>query len=452
MNKPQPLIINLMFWLSAAMLCFAPLIRAGRTSPALMTLEIIGLLLLILAFWTPVEKKRIPLLAWLLIAAGVLVPLLYLVPLPLSVWQSLPGRELYAETQALIAGMGGSVDYFSLSLVPYRTLSSLLALLPILGIFITTLLLPRKNLFTLVYVFLGIATFQAALGLIQYGSGASWAFWFGINHGDKNALGTYPNYDHFAGLMELTIPLTLALTAHSFHISINTHENETHRNIFNQTLLFFLLSILYILGSIFSGSRMGIALAMLGILLSSLLFAKHLGGNRTLGFTTVLTTISLGVALNIGLIPILNRFGKDPAEDVRWEMFSQTWVGIQQFFPFGSGLGTFQPVFLAFQPPELQNFVNHTHNDYLELLFETGIMGLGIMLLFIALYLHGWLKLRQTHRWNRFHFLQTASGISLLLMVLHGLADFNFHTPANAIFFAFLGGIFLHNDNKKSPR
>lgn len=439
-----------MFWLSAAMLCFAPLIRGGRTYPALMTLEIIGLLLLILAFWTPVEKKRIPLLAWLLIAAGVLVPLLYLVPLPLSVWQSLPGRELYAETQALIAGMGGSVDYFSLSLVPYRTLSSLLALLPILGIFITTLLLPRKNLFTLAYVFLGIATFQAALGLIQYGSGASWAFWWDIAIGD-NATGTYPNRDHFAALMELALPLALGLTAYNIGNSHHTDQPENN-HLFNQALIFFTLSVLLILGGIFSRSRAGLLLTIVGILLSSVTFARHTGGRESVGLNVLLTSVSISVSISIGLIPVLNRFANDPMEDGRWEFFTATLQGIKQFFPFGSGLGTFQPVFLALQPPDLLQFINHVHNDYLELLFETGIMGLGIMLLFIALYLHGWLKLRKKHQWNRFHFLQTASGISLLLMVLHGLADFNFHTPANAIFFAFLGGIFLHNDNKKSPR
>ena len=123
---------------------------------------------------------------------------------------------------------------------------------------------------------------------------------------------------------------------------------------------------------------------------------------------------------------------------------------IKQFFPLGSGPGTFQSVFLAFQPPSLQKFINHAHNDYLELFFETGIFGILLIALLVITYIYGWFNLR-SNQWGRFQFIQVATGISLLLMSLHGFTDFNFHTPANVIFFAFLSGIFLHQGAKKSP-
>lgn len=162
---------------------------------------------------------------------------------------------------------------------------------------------------------------------------------------------------------------------------------------------------------------------------------------------------ALGIASSIGLIPVLSRFGQDPVEDVRWEIFTHTWTAIKQFFPFGSGLGTFQPVFMAFQPPELPQFVNHAHNDYLELLLETGLWGVILISLFVLAYIAGWLALRHHHSWSRFHFIQTAAGISLFLMGLHSFVDFNLHLPANSIFFAFLAGIFLHRctQKQKSP-
>lgn len=436
-------LVSLWFWLSAIMLCFAPLMHGGKMSPAMLVLEILGLLLLVSALWTPPEKQRIPLLAWLLMAAGVLVPLLYLVPLPLSWWQNLPGHELYAETLAILGSMGTSADHLALSLVPYRTVSSLLALLPVLGIFITTLLLPQRKLIMLVYVFLGIATFQAALGLVQHGSGADWAYWWGIRAGDRSATGTYPNRDHFTALMELALPLALSLVAYNVRNPHHTDRDENH-HVFNHAVIFFSLSVLLILGGIFSHSRAGLLLTILGILLSSVTFAKHTGGRKAAGLNSILIGVSAGVATSIGLVPVLNRFARDPIEDGRWEIFSTTLQGISQFFPFGSGPGTFQPVFFAFQPPELQNFVNHAHNDYLELLFETGVVGIMLLLLSLALYIHGWVRLRHRH-WNRFRFIQTAAGVSLLLMSLHSLVDYNLHTPANAIFFAFLGGVFLHH-------
>jgi hypothetical protein len=40
--------------------------------------------------------------------------------------------------------------------------------------------------------------------------------------------------------------------------------------------------------------------------------------------------------------------------------------------------------------------------------------------------------------------MRISAGIGLLMMGLHGLVDFNLHIPANAVFFAFLAGVFFH--------
>ncbi|SEA74171.1 O-Antigen ligase [Thiothrix caldifontis] len=419
-------------------------------SPALMTLEILGIVLLVVALWYPIEKKKVPTLTWVFIISGILLPLIHLIPLPSTLWHQLPGRELYAESLSVLAEAGVAVNYLPISLIPARTLTALLALLPVIAMFISTLLLPKQYVIRLVYVFLGVATFQASLGLIQYGSGAEWAFWWDIG-GGNNALGTYPNRDHFSGLMEMAIPVALGLTAYNFRHN-RADEDEQHQTLINQALIFFTISLVLILGGIFARSRSGVVLIMLALLLCSILFARHIGGKRALGFGTMVTVISLGIASNIGLIPVLNRFAVDPLEDLRWEIFNQTWEATQHFFPLGSGLGTFQSIFRAFQPPEMPAFVNHAHNDYLELLLETGILGGIIILLFIILYAVGWIQLvkqrHSRHAWGRFYFIQIAAGVSLLLLAAHGLTDFNFHTPANSIFFAFLGGIFLHQYHK----
>ncbi|WGZ96464.1 MAG: O-antigen ligase family protein [Candidatus Thiothrix putei] len=415
-----------------------------------MTLEILGIILLTVIFWYPIDKKRVPTLAWTLIISGVLLPLLYLIPLPSTVWQQLPGRALYVESLAVLSESGVTVNYLPISLIPSRTLTALLALLPVIAIFITTLLLPKQYVTRLAYIFLGVATFQASLGLIQYGSGAEWAFWWEITSGN-NAVGTYPNRDHFSGLMELAIPIALGLTAYTFRHK-KQKEDHSHQTIVNQALIFFTISMVLILGGIFARSRTGVVLIMLALLLCSILFARHIGGKRALGFGTAIAVMSLGIASNIGLIPVLNRFAIDPLEDLRWEIFTQSWGATKQFFPLGSGLGTFQSVFMAFQPPEIPEFINHVHNDYLELLLETGFPGAFLIVLFLALYVIGWIQLgkqRHSHNaWGRFYFMQIAAGISLLLLTLHGLTDFNFHTPANSIFFAFLGGIFLHQSRR----
>lgn len=437
---------NLLFTLSIAILCFAPLMRGGRMSIAMLILELLGILLIVVALWQPNPKQRIPRLVWVTLFTCLSLPLAYLIPLPFELWRQLPGREFYAGSITALKNIGGDPSYLAASLIPYRTISSLLAFLPMLGIVLSTLLLPKHYVIKLIYVFLGVATFQAALGLIQYGSGAEWAYWWGVKGSD--ATGTYPNRDHFSGLMELALPLALALTAYNFRNPQHEEETDTQHFHLNTTLIFATLSIILILALIFARSRTGIGLLMLALPLCAIIFARHVGGRKALGLGTVIGVISLGVASSIGLIPVLNRFANDPAEDVRWQNFTHTWQAIEAFFPAGSGLGTFQSVFLAYQPPELLNFVNHVHNDYLELLFEMGLAGIILITLVVLTYLSGWLALLG-QRWNRFHFIQVAAGISLLLIGLHSFLDFNLHTPANSLFLAFLAGVFLHQSKLK---
>jgi hypothetical protein len=42
-------------------------------------------------------------------------------------------------------------------------------------------------------------------------------------------------------------------------------------------------------------------------------------------------------------------------------------------------------------------------------------------------------------------FLQVSAGLGVLAMAIHGAFDFNFHIPANAIYFAFLAGVFFYD-------
>ncbi|PID64241.1 MAG: hypothetical protein CR962_01805, partial [Gammaproteobacteria bacterium] len=163
----------------------------------------------------------------------------------------------------------------------------------------------------------------------------------------------------------------------------------------------------------------GVALTILGLVLSTLMFARHIGGKRSVGIAATLTTIGVGIAIGIGLIPILNRFiVKSPVEDLRWTLFEEAIRGIKIFSPLGSGPGTFQDIYRTIQPVELLQFMNHVHNDYLELVFETGFAGILILLLIFLSVAQGWLNV-YSYSWHTYRFVKVACGISLMLISLH---------------------------------
>ncbi|KOR27590.1 hypothetical protein TI04_13005, partial [Achromatium sp. WMS2] len=129
---------------------------------------------------------------------------------------------------------------------------------------------------------------------------------------------------------------------------------------------------------------------------------------------------------------------------------------IGRFFPLGSGPGTFPYVYPAFQTLQLgQVRINSAHNDFLEATFEQGLPAIILIALAIFSYIGRWRKVWTTDKkWEYFRFIQVGAGLGVLCLLLHSLADFNLHIPANSVFFAFLAGIFFgdYKDAEQSGR
>lgn len=430
------------YYLSALLLVVAPLYYAGKTAGGELLIESIGLLLLCCIVWGGLYSKRLFGLAWIYLLVSMGLALLYLLPVPFELWQTLPGRSLYAETFLWLKQQGVEPDLFQLSLVPSETVLSLLMLIPTLAVFLSAVSLPDQLVKRLVYVFLLMASVQGVLGLIQYASDDLF-FVFGMDYHGRMAQGMYVNRDHFAALMEMALPMALALMLYSVGRTAIDRRNGGFGSSVNRVVLFAFVALVIFLAAVFSRSRTGVLLVLLLVLLSSVVFSRHLGGKQSVGWASVFAVIAGGVAMSVGLIPVLNRFiAQDPLEDGRWPIFETTLTVIREFFPLGSGPGTYAEMYRAFQPAEQAFFANHAHNDYLELLVEMGAAGAFIIAGFLIVYFYGWLRLRK-NSWNRMRFLQVAAGLSIFAILLHSLLDFNLHTPANFVVFAFLCGVFF---------
>jgi len=150
---------------------------------------------------------------------------------------------------------------------------------------------------------------------------------------------------------------------------------------------------------------------------------------------------------------VVERFAAhDTVDDQRWSIFSAALQAAQTFSPIGAGPSTFAEVFPLFQPGDMIGFVNRVHNDFLELYFEGGWILLIPALLLVLLYLVHWKSVWGEGAWYRFRLFQAAAGLSVLLMLLHSLLDFNLHIPANAGYFAFLAGIFLRRESSRPAK
>ena len=71
--------------------------------------------------------------------------------------------------------------------------------------------------------------------------------------------------------------------------------------------------------------------------------------------------------------------------------------------------------------------------------------------LFAIAYLARWRDLVRLRLSRSFGYLQAGAGLGMLAVIVHGAFDFNFHIPANAIYFSFLAGIFLYEPQAVTP-
>jgi hypothetical protein len=438
----------------AILILVAPLFTGGLDPLPRLLLQWLGLGLIGLAFWRP-EPGRFSAAELTLLGAVFLLPLLYLIPWPAWMGAFMPGREPYQSAIATVTGPGWEAAR-TLSLHPFATESAWLTSLIPLGVYLGARSLRESEALHLVYLLFAVALVQVLIALFQFAT-ATTGVAYGptelVPHGGSGA-GTYSNRNHLAGLLEMVFPLALALFL--YHFGRTPHHDRRPRGWRKKvlavlqaggrpSLAFVLLSLLFVVGIVVTRSRSGIAMAMLGLCVTAILFARNLGGRSALGLVGRLAILAIGFAGALGLAPVLDRFATgDMAADARWPLATATFDGAGRRLPLGSGPGTYPDAFPVDQPVALgQYFINHAHNDYLEALYELGLWAPLLLLAFLGLYARQWSRLATADEWSVFRCLQVGAGIGLLLMLGHSLTDYNLHTPANLACFALLAGLFF---------
>jgi O-antigen ligase len=186
-------------------------------------------------------------------------------------------------------------------------------------------------------------------------------------------------------------------------------------------------------------SRAGLILAAIGLVAGVVMCAVNQSGGGWLKSGRLLALSVIGVVAltsQYALVRILDRLGDDPLKDARIAFARNTWRAGQAFWPFGSGAGTFVPVYALFEPPQdalIDAFANRAHNDVLEALLETGAAGFVLGLLF-----SGWVFRRVWIVWWRGlpggrmldQQFSRAAAVAVVLMLAHSVVDYPLRTGA----------------------
>ena len=282
---------------------------------------------------------------------------------------------------------------------------------------------------TLAVMFSVYGCLLAVFALLQGLSSTTKLYWLRTPSMGGWIYGPYVNHNHYAGLMEMLVPVPLV-----FSLTRGAHGP---RKIMAGIAAALMASTIFL-----SGSRGGMFafLVQVGVLAGLVVWRQK---NRKV-------TLALAIFLMVGVGLVLALGGSDLAErlatihaETKTELSGGTRLDIDRdalkMFVhrpvLGWGLGVFPNVYPQFRSFHTNFFINEAHNDYLQLLVEVGGLGFAIMLWFLAtLYRNATRKLKSwTEDTNGAVALAAMLGVTGILV--HSLVDFNLQVPANAALF-----------------
>jgi O-antigen ligase len=307
-----------------------------------------------------------------------------------------------------------------------------------------------------VLVFYGLAV--ALFALVQYFTWSGRFYWVRPTMATA-AFGPFANHSHFAGYMELLIPLPIALVI----------TRAVSREV--RVLYGFAAAVmgLAVVASLSRGGMISMAAMMMFIVLVSIRLpaARRASGGSTFadagrgkqklrgGLLAIASQTAVVVALVafigagvlwIGADPIIQRVAPgQPVEGQPKESFSTSrgWIWrdtmtmIRANPLVGVGLGAYVTAFNIYTKSDGSLRVPQAHNDYLQVVADCGIVGGVIALWFLIVVFRSvgrGLKARDPLLAG----LALASGAGIFGILVHSLFDFNLQIPSNALLFLVL--------------
>ena len=432
------------------------------TKPRLSTRRIVRYLLLLLVSCAALPFGSVPSGAMALLQVGIILPgllALFLVYREPSILAGKANKLLAITGVIFLVGILQALPGFTMigSKSPPDTLDGLarLGLYAIIGLTALAAFRRRPHFQTAAIWLAAIGSFESIYGSFEFLSGRQHIFAYEKIYYLDSATGTFINRSHFGIFLAICLPFALELlqTGAIPHRSRNWRERVVRfmEHGFIRRVLPALALFVIILGILLSFSRGAFAAALLAILVY--LITKRASGIRR------------PVLVLMILIPVIlltwqsarapgQRFIEDTENTYSVGGRLPAWkvgLGMVSDHPvFGTGFGTFEHAFPAYQPPEMLGYWDHLHNDFLQFLIEGGLVTFTLVLLFLVLLFYPVRIPKRDEQAPPPFRSSILAGLAAVL--LHSLVDFPLRIPAIAILAAFLIGLHLASESYRERK
>ena len=398
-----------------SLIILTPLVYGSVQILPLAVLESILFLILFIWFLKIASAREVSFLkpyGWIPICLFILVIFLQLIPLP-KLFLSLLSPQRVVLINRFLPQESINQAFFSLSIYRNQTITKLIELLSYAGLFFVLInnLQSRRqfNRIILVIIFTGLL-----VAILEMTRGFNFPF---------------INKNHFAGYMEMIIPLTIGYLLTDL--------------IKPKKIIFTFIVVIMISALFLCLSRAGTLCFLGSVIFMVCALRLRRGLKRKATIIYILIIISILFLIIMGVEPALERFSTLFKKEIvsaggRWDIWKDTFKMIIDFPLFGTGLGTFGNIYPAYKTVAAQAIFSYAHSDFLELISETGIVGLGLIVWFLSLFFRG-IFLNWLNRHHPFVKGIALGGLTGLLgILLYSFFDFNLHIPANALLFTII--------------
>ena len=322
------------------------------------------------------------------------------------------------------------------------------------SVFVVALLAVRnaQRLDQLAQLLVWSGVLQAVLGAVLFSVHAQYRIFFTqVSHGDM--VGTFVNRNHLAGYlcMSLSIGIGLMLA----RLGRKSARPAGWKNRLASAIEFTLSSkmrlrlllVIMVIALVLTHSRMGNAAFFSALLVVGFvaLVLMRKTAPQTIALVASLVVIDvLVVGTWVGLERVVERIegteltvaqgGTSESVEARTEGARTALAIVRDFPAFGTGGGSFYNVFLSYRTPDYGlSYIDHAHNDFVEIATDYGLIGLGILGALVASTLWTVLKVMAKRRSSLPRGIAFGVAMSITALLIHSTVDFNLQIPANAL-------------------
>jgi len=285
-----------------------------------------------------------------------------------------------------------------------------------------------------------MALFQALYGMLAFVGGQETilGIWPKTNS-IGSVSGTFYNRNHLAGLLAVAMPLSAA------YLFSRRWDPSHHRLPVIRTTIAIVYLLITGAALIGTASRLGILVAVVGFALWAWLYMREEGNAAYARYGwAALILIPLVAGVWFGPEHLIERLLQIDESTGRLRIWGAMLDAPLKVWTWGVGAGAFHDVFKLIHPLGHAKSVWRAHNEYLQLVFEFGLVGIALLTPVLLLWIN---KCRPSQLTS----LQRGALAGVVAVLVHNIAEFDMQIPGTAVVFWIAAGLLLTGSNQGHP-